>query len=101
MSFAECLGILLLGVMWVEALLVAGSAWKDLRDLPPHDLRNRIVSMAFIVGELAVCVICTAIALQKPVFGPLSRAGALSCLTFFLGVTPVAVWLRDRCRARR
>ena len=59
--------------------------------------RRRAALLAFVAGELAVCALCTLLAAWPPVFGRVSTAGAVLCLAFFLGVTPLGVWLRDRC----
>jgi hypothetical protein len=52
----------------------------------------------FIPLELAACALATALALSQPHFGRASTAGAICCIAFFLGVTPIAVALRERAR---
>ena len=53
----------------------------------------------FIIAELSTCLFVTRLACARPAFGPLSTLGACACLLFFLGVTPIGVWLRDWCRS--
>jgi hypothetical protein len=55
------------------------------------------VALAFIVVELLLCALCTRIALWPPLFDRVSTIGGALCLGFFLGVTPVGVYVRDRC----
>ena len=52
----------------------------------------------FIPLELALCALATYVALQPPHFGRTSIVGAVACFAFFLGVTPIAVALRERAR---
>ncbi len=52
----------------------------------------------FIPLELAVCAGATWLALQPPHFGRTSIIGAIACFAFFLGVTPIAVSLRESVR---
>jgi len=59
--------------------------------------RQCVIVVTFVLGELLVCSACTALALTPPAFGPASTAGGALCLALFLGVTPVGVWVRDRC----
>ncbi len=53
--------------------------------------------IGFAIAELLVCLACSALALSRPRFGPLSAAGALLSLGFFLGVTPLGVRLHQAC----
>ncbi|HSQ66800.1 MAG TPA: hypothetical protein VLM85_26455, partial [Polyangiaceae bacterium] len=48
--------------------------------------------------ELAACAAATRVAWSSPHFGALSVVGAVLCLAFFLGVTPLAVALRESVR---
>jgi hypothetical protein len=65
---------------------------------PRSVVARQLAAVAFFVaGELLVCAACTALALWPPVFGCVSTVGAAACLAFFLGVTPLGVWLRERC----
>ena len=59
--------------------------------------RTRLVA-AFIVGELLACALATRLALWQPLFGRVGTLGGVLCLGFFLAVTPIGVWVRDRCR---
>jgi hypothetical protein len=59
--------------------------------------QSRLV-VAFIVSELVTCAVCTRLATWPPAFGRVSTFGGALCLAFFLGVTPIGVWIRDRCR---
>ena len=52
----------------------------------------------FIVAELVACAAVTSIAVAPPLFGARSIVGAVLCLGFFLGVTPLAVALRESVR---
>ena len=54
--------------------------------------------LAFIPLELLVCAAATRLALMTPHFGKASIAGAVACLAFFLGVTPLGVALREGAR---
>jgi hypothetical protein len=97
----EVLGLLCLGVLWANTLVVAAAAWKELRTLSALRARRarlRLLVVAFIVGELLACAFATRLALWPPVFGRVSTIGGVLCLAFFLAVTPVGVWVRDRCR---
>lgn len=60
--------------------------------------RNVALILGFIPAELAVCGVATLVALHKPHFGRVSILGAVLCLAFFLGVTPLAVALREHVR---
>jgi hypothetical protein len=63
-------------------------------------VRGRIrLVLLFVVAELLACAICTRLATWAPAFGSVSTLGGALCLAFFLAVTPVGVWVRDRCRA--
>jgi hypothetical protein len=59
--------------------------------------RRCVSIVAFVASELLVCLACTTLALTPPAYGSVSTAGGVLCLAFFLGVTPVGVWLRDLC----
>jgi hypothetical protein len=59
--------------------------------------RARLV-LSFMLGELLVCAVSSTLALSPPAFGRVGTVGGVLCLAFFLGVTPIGVWLRDRCR---
>jgi hypothetical protein len=54
--------------------------------------------VSFIVVELAVCAAATRVATWPPVFGSVSIGGAIACIAFFLGVTPIGVAVREACR---
>jgi hypothetical protein len=54
----------------------------------------RVITL-FILAELLACALCTALALWSPAFGTVSTLGAVLCLAFFLGVTPIGVELHD------
>jgi hypothetical protein len=60
--------------------------------------RKALPLILFIPLELGVCGLATWLALRLPHFGHASIAGALCCFAFFLGVTPVAVGLREGIR---
>lgn len=60
--------------------------------------RHRRLVAAFIAGDLFACALCTTLAVWPPAFGRVGTVGGALCLAFFLGVTPLGVWLRDRCR---
>jgi len=61
--------------------------------------RNKsFLVLAFIPIELACCAAATRLALSVPHFGTMSIIGAVACIAFFLGVTPVAVALRESVR---
>jgi hypothetical protein len=68
--------------------------------LDPCAFVSKKISLAvvFIVSELAICALATRIATWPPVFGRTSILGALLCIAFFLGVTPVGVAVRESCR---
>ena len=57
-----------------------------------------LLIVAFIVGELLACALATRLALWEPLFGRVGTLGGVLCLGFFLAVTPIGVWVRDRCR---
>jgi hypothetical protein len=60
--------------------------------------RKSLLIALFIPVELALCAVATRVALEPPHFGRTSIIGALLCFAFFLGVTPVAVSLREGVR---
>ena len=60
--------------------------------------RKSVLVLAFIPIELAVCAAATRLALSLPHFGTMSIIGAVACIAFFLGVTPLAVALRESVR---
>jgi len=60
--------------------------------------RKALLIVAFIPLELVACAAATALALYPPHFGRVSIAGAVACFAFFLGVTPLAVALRENGR---
>jgi hypothetical protein len=60
--------------------------------------RKALLVGVFIPVELAVCALCSWLALRLPHFGPTSIVGALCCFAFFLGVTPLGVALREHIR---
>ena len=60
--------------------------------------RKSLLVLAFIPAELALCAAATRLALSLPRFGTMSIIGAVACIAFFLGVTPVAVTLRESVR---
>ncbi len=60
--------------------------------------RHAWTIVGFIVGELGACALVSRVALASPHFGPSSIFGAVLCLGFYLGVTPLAVALRERVR---
>jgi hypothetical protein len=57
--------------------------------------RKAMLAVAFIAGEIALSVACTAVALQPPVFGRVSTIGGVASLMFFLLVQPAGTALRD------
>lgn len=57
--------------------------------------RQATVVAVFILAELLGCALCTALALWPPAFDTISRLGAVLCLAFFLGVTPIGIGLHD------
>jgi hypothetical protein len=59
--------------------------------------RCRLIA-GFIAVELLACAACTRVVTWPPAFGLVGTIGGLLCLAFFLGVTPIGVWVRDRCR---
>jgi hypothetical protein len=59
--------------------------------------KSRLI-VSFVVCELLTCALCTRLATWAPSFGRVSTIGAVLCLGFFLAVTPIGVWVRDRCR---
>jgi len=61
--------------------------------------RKCLLVATFIPAELAVCAAATRVAWSAPHFGAVSVVGAVLCLAFFLGVTPLAVALRESVRA--
>ena len=66
---------------------------------PAAFCRRKALGLAlFIPLELAACAAATRLALTLPHFGTASIAGAVACLAFFLGVTPLAVSLREGAR---
>jgi len=67
-------------------------------DASPELARHAGAIVAFIVGELSACAWVTDVALSTPHFGARSIVGALLCLGFYLGVTPLAVALREKVR---
>lgn len=60
--------------------------------------RKALLVVVFIVAELAACAAATRLALSVPHFGTMSILGAIACFAFFLGVTPIAVALRESIR---
>ena len=60
--------------------------------------RKSWLVLAFVPIELACCAAATRLALSVPHFGTMSIIGAVACIAFFLGVTPVAVALRESVR---
>jgi hypothetical protein len=60
--------------------------------------RKSLLVLAFIPIELALCAAATRLAFSVPHFGTMSIVGAVACIAFFLGVTPVAVALRESVR---
>jgi hypothetical protein len=66
---------------------------------PAAFCRRKALGIAvFIPLELAACAAATRLCLALPHFGPASVAGAVACLAFFLGVTPLGVALREGAR---
>ncbi|WP_437947849.1 hypothetical protein WME98_45215 [Sorangium sp. So ce296] len=61
--------------------------------------RRKIALLSLgVAGVLGGLVGCTALALSRPRFGPLSTAGGALCLAFFLLVQPLGTALRDAAR---
>jgi hypothetical protein len=60
--------------------------------------RHAFSIVGFVVAELLACAGSTWLAASGPHFGVRSVVGALLCLAFYLGVTPLAVALRERVR---
>jgi len=60
-------------------------------------LRGRILALWLL--DLAWVAMGTGLALSTPHFGTLSTVGAVVLLAHFLGITPIAVALRERCRS--
>ncbi len=60
--------------------------------------RKAMLIALFVPTEIVVCAAATALALVPPHFGRVSIAGAVACFAFFLGVTPLAVALRENAR---
>lgn len=65
--------------------------------------RRAALGACFLAGELLAAAACTALALRPPLFGPVSTAGGVLGLLFFLLVQPAGVRVRDAllvpCRA--
>jgi hypothetical protein len=60
--------------------------------------KKALLLALFVPIELVVCAAATAVAFVPPHFGRVSIAGAVACFAFFLGVTPIAVALRENAR---
>ncbi len=60
--------------------------------------RKSLLVAIFIPAELAACAAATRVACTAPRFGTTSVVGAILCVAFFLGVTPLAVALRESVR---
>ncbi len=60
--------------------------------------RKSLLIALFVPVELAACAAATRLALSTPHFGTTSILGAVACLAFFLGVTPIGVALRESVR---
>ncbi|EYF01524.1 hypothetical protein [Chondromyces apiculatus] len=77
------------------------SAPRLLSTLDPQAwARSRMLRCAaFALATVVVCAACTAVALWPPVFGTVSKIGALLCLGFFLGVQPLGVTVRESVRS--
>ncbi len=82
-----------------EALVSAGEPLVVATfDPRPQLTRQAALVAAFIAIELAAGGLATFVALRPPRFGTVSLGGAVLCLAFYLGVTPLAVGLRERVR---
>jgi hypothetical protein len=60
--------------------------------------RKSLLVALFVPVELAACAAATRLALSTPHFGMTSIVGTVACMAFFLGVTPIAVTLRESVR---
>jgi len=80
--------------------VVGGDAGLVVASFDPFPVLARQAAeiVLFVAAELAACAAATAVALAPPHFGRTSVLGAVLCLAFFLGVTPLAVALRERVR---
>jgi hypothetical protein len=56
------------------------------------------LACGFVVSEILVAAACTMAALQRPLFGAVSTAGAAAGFVFFLLVQPAGTWVRDALR---
>ena len=67
-------------------------------DPAPQLTRWALAIFFFVPAELAACGLVTWVALRPPYFGAVGILGAILCLAFYLGVTPLAVALREHVR---
>ncbi|WP_437737668.1 hypothetical protein [Sorangium sp. So ce1335] len=90
----------LLGAVDRDAGVVARMRPVLVSSVEPRALcRSKIALLALgAAGVLGALVGCTALALWRPRFGPVSTAGAALCLAFFLLVQPLGTALRDAAR---
>lgn len=119
----EMMGVLALGILWVNTLLIVASAVKEIAALAalrramrevtssgetglglaamdPRALCARKIGLASasVAGILAAAAGVTALALQRPYFGAVSTIGGALCLGFFLLVQPIGAALRNAMR---
>ncbi len=91
--------VFLLGEVSGDSIVAGDGALVVATFDPAPALTGHVALLAaFVVAELAVAAVVTAVAALPPHFGPRSVVGAVLCLGYFLGVTPLAVALRERVR---
>ncbi len=75
-------------------------AWPIVSAIDPRGWVARKMNLVwfFIVAEVLAAAACTALALVKPWFGPVSSVGGVLCLAYFLAIQPLGNMVRDAVR---
>jgi hypothetical protein len=90
--------------VWVTAELaqreLALSKGSIVSAIDPHAWVARKMGLVwlFIAAEVLVAAACTAVALVRPWFGPVSSIGGVLCLAYFLAIQPFGNAVRDAVR---
>ena len=98
----EVMGLVALGVMWVNTLLIAATVVSAATEARRRrrSLRPLGLALAGCAGMLFAAVGVSALALTRPYFGSWSTAGGALGLVYFLLVQPAGVALCGTMRRR-